>query len=255
MGQTFFSFHGLKLALAVCGVLLVAGCASIPEDPDERAEYEQLNDPFEPMNRAVFSFNQAVDTVILEPASQVYGFVPEPIRFVVYNFVNNLKEPVNFLNNFFQGDIEGAGRTLARFAVNSTMGFAGLGNPADQMGLADTDEDFGQTLGVWGGGQGDGGPYLVLPLLGPSNPRDVVGMVVDAMWNPVNYYVREHELETLALGLKALEVVDARYRNAELIDDLERNSLDYYAAVRSFYRQRRSALINDSLEPGQPGVR
>lgn len=254
MVHSFKTFHWLKLAAAAFAVLLIAGCASIPDDPEERAEFEEVNDPFEPMNRAVFSFNQAVDTVILEPASEVYSWVPEPIRFVVRNFISNLAEPVNFLNNFFQGDLEGAGRTLARFTINSTMGFAGLGNPADEMGLADTDEDFGQTLGVWGGGEGDGGPYLMLPLLGPSNPRDAIGMVVDTVWDPFTYYVREQDLEALALGLRALEAVDARYRNAELIDDLERNSIDYYAAVRSLYRQRRSALINDSVDPDEPGI-
>jgi phospholipid-binding lipoprotein MlaA len=195
------------------------------------------NDPLESLNRGVFAVNRVLDGLILRPAAILYrGIVPRPVRRGVHNFLGNLASPVIFANNVLQGDEAAAGNTFARFLVNSTIGLGGLIDVADGLGYERQSQDFGLTLGRWGLREG---PYLMLPVLGPSSPRDLGGRVADGLGDPLTYLL---PLEA-RIGRGGAEAVDFRERNLEAIDELERTSLDYYAAVRSIYRQqRRSAL-------------
>jgi len=255
------SVRAARLGLKVCALIvagsLMAGCASTstnqdPQDADAVAEYEQINDPLEPMNRVFFEFNRGLDTLLLRPVASLYrGFIPPPIQDIVHNFLNNLKSPVILLNDLLQGEMARAGQTLTRFAINSTIGILGMGDPATDMGYARHTEDFGQTLGSWGMGEG---MYIVLPIFGPSNPRDAVGKVVDVLTDPVWQYAKNTDKEYIPNQRFGAELVDFRARNMEEIDDLEKTSLDYYAAVRSLYRQVRHDEIRNGLSPANHGL-
>lgn len=247
----FFSWNRSKAAALLTMLLPLAtviGCAAVPpaSDREARAEFEARNDPLEPFNRRVYAFNRAVDALFLKPAAIFYrALTPPPVRSGVSNALHNLKSPVILANDLMQAEFERAGNTASRFAINSTLGVGGLGDPAaDQFGIAKHSEDFGQTLAVWGVGEG---PFLMLPLLGPSNPRDAVGFAVDSfVLDPFAWWVRVRNDDRalysyVRLGLTAL---DARSANFEGIEDVERNSLDPYAALRSLYRQFRAKEIN-----------
>jgi len=254
-------FDALRPALMRLSILFMAGflvsaCAVAPsaDDPEALAEYQEINDPLEPLNRAIFTFNRGVDTLILRPAATLYrGFVPPPIQDMVGNFLNNLKTPVVLLNDVLQGENDRAMNTLSRFAINTTVGVLGFGDPATDMGYPDHSEDFGQTLARWGLGDG---PYLVLPILGPSNPRDAVGKVVDVLTDPVWHYAQNTDKEYIPNERFVAEAIDFRARNMEAIDDMEKTSLDYYAAVRSLYRQIRADEINngETSKSGLPAM-
>jgi phospholipid-binding lipoprotein MlaA len=246
----------LRLGAVLLLGFLVTACAATPDpnDPEAVAEYNEVNDPLEPLNRAIFELNRGLDTWFLRPAATLYrGFIPPPIQDIVSNFLNNLKSPVVLLNDVLQGEGDRAADTLSRFAINSTIGILGFGDPAADMGFPDHSEDFGQTLARWGM---DGGPYLVLPILGPSNPRDAVGKVVDTLTDPVWHYARNTDREHIVYERTAAELIDFRARNMEPIDDLEKTSLDYYAAVRSLYRQVRADAIKNgkTLNNGLPSI-
>lgn len=247
-----------KAALNAGAVLLastlVVGCATPPpaDNPEALAEYREVNDPLEPLNRGIFEFNRGVDTLLLRPAATFYkAMVPPPIQDLVHNFLNNLKAPVILLNDLLQGEAERAGDTAARFAINTTVGILGFGDPATDMGFPRHGEDFGQTLGVWGSGEG---PYLVLPILGPSNPRDVVGRVVDVLTDPIWHYAQNTDREYITYQRFVAGAINFRARNMEEIDDMERTSLDYYAAVRSLYRQVRDDEIRNGAPPTNNGL-
>lgn len=224
----------------------LAACATTEDDsPEARAEAARINDPFEVPNRFVFAFNRAADAALLRPAAVFYrDWAPEPVKRGTRNVLDNLNEPVTAFNEVFQGEPGRAGETLARFVINSTVGILGIFNVAGEVGLDRTKEDFGQTLGVWTKDY-EGGPYLMLPLLGPSNPRDAVGLAVDYFWDPFNIAINKFDVEYLGYIRVGASAVDSRSRTIEVLDDLERNSLDYYAAVRSAYRQRRAAEIRN----------
>jgi phospholipid-binding lipoprotein MlaA len=211
--------------------MLLAGCASTTDD---------ANDPLETLNRHVFAVNQAVDVLILRPVAVTYrDWMPEQIKVAVNNFLNYLKSPVILANDVLQGDWQRAGQTLERFAQNSlTLGLADVAAPR----IPFHDEDFGQTLATWGSGEGF---YLVLPLLGPSNPRDAVGTVVDWFIDPVYWIATNNQWDGLTYGRTAARVVTARVDTLAITDDLERTSLDYYATIRSLYRQRRADEIRN----------
>jgi phospholipid-binding lipoprotein MlaA len=238
---------GAAAALAV--VALASGCASTPQDPEAAAVRAELDDPLEPLNRYVFDVNDGLDILLLRPVADIYrGVVPEPIRTSVRSFLRNLRSPIDFANEVLQGDVEGAETAAARFLVNTTIGFAGLADVAAEAGLPYTEEDFGQTLAVWGVAPG---PYLVLPVLGPSNVRDTAGYAVDSLADPVNIYLRNNDASWLVFTRLGVTAVDNRSRTIELVDDLRANSIDYYAAVRSLYRQNRANQINDgAAAPG-----
>lgn len=232
------------LLTASFAVAMLAGCATPPSDPVARSEFEKENDPLEPLNRAIFSFNRTMDGMFLRPAAVVYrGALPEPVQKGVYNFLGNLRSPVVFANDVLQGEMDRAGNTAGRFAINTTVGVLGVWDAAANLfDMQGHSEDFGQTLGVWGIGEGF---YFVLPLFGPSNPRDAGGLLAEYLVDPFNIWAREQNVQGWILARSLVTGVDFRARNLETIDELERTSLDYYVAVRSLYRQRRADEIRN----------
>ncbi|MDB5684277.1 MAG: VacJ family lipoprotein [Sphingomonas bacterium] len=220
-----------------------AALAAASADIDAPAPVQK--DPLERFNRAMWGFNQGADKVIIKPASRVYrAVIPRPVRRGLSRVLSNLTEPFSFLNGLLQGKPERAFNSLGRFVVNSTIGVAGLADPASRMGMRPTPEDFGQTLAHWGV---KSSAYLVLPLLGPSTIRDGVGTGVGFFTDPYRIGLNESGLSgTEVLAINAFQVVSARSDITEAGGDtfLE-TSLDPYAAARSAYLQRRQAAILD----------
>jgi phospholipid-binding lipoprotein MlaA len=167
--------------------------------------------------------------------------VPEQIRNGLHNTLENMDLPVTFANDILQGAPVRGAQTLGRIVVNSTMGIGGFFDIAAKMGIPPHTEDFGQTLGVWGMGEG---PFMVLPLLGPSPPRDTAGRVVDIFFDPFTY-ARFDGYRTLGYARAGLGVLDLRARNVDTLDQIERTSIDYYATQRSLYRQYRNSEIRN----------
>jgi len=233
--------------VALAAALLLAGCATKPADPEDLAYYNETNDPLEPMNRVIFQFNEVADKVVLRPAAVGYNtVVPKGVRIGIRNFLNHLKSPITILNALLQGEGEHARDTFGRFLTNTIIGLGGFIDVASDAGIPRYDEDFGQTLAVWGM---NSGPYLVLPLLGPSNFRDGAGEVVDGFIDPAAYYIREeYGLEGAAVRY-TVDAVDWRAANLKTIDELRNSSLDFYATVRSAYRQRRAHEIRNGRQP------
>ena len=203
---------------------------------------DEIYDPLEPINRAIFGFNNVADKIILEPAAKGYRKLPSPIQTGIGNFLSNLKMPLVIINQLLQGQGKNASESTGRFLVNSTAGLFGLIDVADKIGLEQTQEDFGQTLATWGVGDGF---YLVLPIFGPSNVRDTAGMVLAYTTDPVNAYaVREGEPWILPVRT-ATNAVDQRSKIIDEVNAMRNNSLDYYAAVRSsYYQNRKAAILN-----------
>lgn len=235
----------LVSALSVSLCLGIAACAS-PKDTETRRNIpaaERISDPLEGVNRGVFAFNEAVDKAVVEPVARGYRYVaPKPVRTSVRNVLRNLKSPVIMGNQLLQGDLEGFANASGRLFINTLLGVGGIFDVADMGGIPYEPEDFGQTLAVWGVGNG---PYIVIPLLGPSTVRDASGMVVDSFADPVRIYMFSHDLEWLHYTRVGVGVIDAREQLLDIVDDLRANSFDYYAAIRSTYYQNREALIND----------
>lgn len=219
--------------------LSLAACSTVRTEADAGEVY----DPAEGFNRAVFAFNDAVDTIFLEPVAMGYRFVaPQPVRTGVRNFLRNLKSPMQVVNQTLQGDLNGAGSDVGRFVINSTVGVLGLVDVAAMVGLPYEQEDFGQTLAVWGVGHG---PYMILPILGPSSMRDATGLMVDSYADPLRLYLYNTHQEEWHYARLGLTAISTREELLDLLDDLQKNSFDYYAALRSTYIQRRAALVMD----------
>ena len=220
--------------------------AAAPEDYEYAAS--DVYDPIEPINRGIFKFNEVVDSVLFEPIAKGYNFaVPKYGRQRVHNVVTNLGEPVDMLNGFLQGNPERGFTSMWRFILNSTFGVLGIFDFAGHnLGLVHVDEDFGQTMGHYGWG---GGAYIVLPILGPSNGRDLFGRVVDVFSNPFNY----SESDTFVWTRFGVTALDARSRSVDVVDGIYETSVDPYATFRSMYTQRRGALVNNN-QPKNEGV-
>lgn len=236
------------IMIGLCSFLLlgVSGCATAKNDFRSQA---QINDPLEPFNRGVFAFNNTFDRFLIEPVAKIYNAIfPDFFRDGVQNFMRNLRAPLIVGNNVLQGDFKGAGVATARFAINTTAGIGGLIDVAAAQGLEYQPEDFGQTLAVWGLGDGF---YLVLPILGPTTLRDGTGAFVDAFADPVRLYAFNRDEEWIYYTRGLVEGLDTRARLVRAVEDLRRNSLDYYATVRSAYAQKRRALIRDE-NPDKP---
>ena len=234
--------------------LMLPGCATRPNNSQPSvAEEEDFNDPLEDTNRAIFDFNQMVDRNVLVPVAKAYRTVlPEVIRDSLRDFLHNLRAPLIFANDALQGDFVLAGQTFARFTLNSTLGVGGLIDVAGRWGqLPYHEQDLGVTFGVWGVPEG---PYLVVPVLGPSNPRDLSGQVAEGFGDPFNYIVtgNPYTLYWIPFVRGGVSGVDQRSRYIETLNDIERTSLDYYATIRSLYRQRRAALIRHEKEQNLP---
>ncbi len=237
---------------AIFGLLLCCGgCATSPKGDTAADEGESDNDPAEGVNRAIFKANLAVDRAVMKPVAKAYTeHVPDPIQTGVHNVVQNLKEPAVAVNDLLQGNVDNAWQSVQRLAVNSTLGVAGVVDVAAKWGLPPHKADFGQTLGVWGVGEG---PYIQLPLLGPSSPRDAVGTAVDMALNPLTF-VGGAPATYAGVATGGANAVDQRSQHLEDLDALERNSLDYYAALRSVYRQHREAEIDAAKAPPEGRV-
>lgn len=241
-------------ACCAVGLLLaavLAGCATPPRDPAERAIFEQNNDPLEPLNRKTFALNLFIDRILLKPVAKVYiAVVPEKGRDALRRALDNMKEPVVAINDVLQAEPKRAVNTVGRFAVNTTVGLAGLFDVAGKWGIAKETGDFGQTLFVWGAPEG---PYLIVPVLGPSDPRDLVGMGIDAYMDPFSFLATAKDLDEIEIARFVLGGVDQRAQAMDVLDDLQKNSLDYYAQLRSLVEQRRAAELRRGAAPA-PGA-
>ncbi len=245
------SLFRLPAIIGLVAAVTLSGCATPPTDPDELAVYKENNDPLEPMNRYFFEVNYALDELLIKPIASWYdAILPTPVEHSVHNFLRNLNGPVIFANDLFQGKVNRAGITAKRFLINSTLGVAGLFDvAADWFDLKYHDEDFGQTLAVWGV---DEGPYLVVPVLGPSNPRDLAGKGVDSVIDPWGYVFAHYDVDELTYVRTALEGIDLRARNLDTLDAIRKGAVDYYATMRSLYRQHRNDAIKDGENANDP---
>jgi phospholipid-binding lipoprotein MlaA len=212
-------------------------------DDFETSNYEvEVYDPFEPINRAIFSFNNAADKIILEPVAKGYKKLPSPIQSSIGNFLNNLKMPLVIVNQLLQGQGKNAVESSGRFVLNSTAGLFGIIDVADKVGLEQKQEDFGQTLASWGVGDGF---YIVLPIFGPSNLRDTAGMILTYTTDPLNAYAVSEGEEWILPVRTATNAIDQRSKIIDEVNALRNNTLDFYAAVRSsYYQNRKAALLN-----------
>jgi phospholipid-binding lipoprotein MlaA len=235
------------LALLLC----CGGCAATTPTASTTADdADTEHDPAEPVNRAIFKVNVAADHAVMRPVAQAYAdHVPEGVQKGIHNVVQNLKEPAVAVNDALQGNVNQAWQSVQRLAVNSTVGVAGIFDVASQLGLPPHKADFGQTLAVWGVGEG---PFVELPLLGPSNARDTVGTAVDMALNPLTF-VGGAPATYAGVATGSANVVDTRSQHLHDLDELERNSLDYYATLRSVYRQHRDAEISAAKQPAPEG--
>lgn len=242
------SLRGCAASLLL--LLVLAGCATPPADPAERAAFEQNNDPLEPLNRKILDVNQFVDRILLKPVAKVYiAIVPEEGRDALRRALDNMKEPVVVINNVLQGETDRAAIAAGRFTINTTFGVAGFFDIAAKWGLDKQNGDFGQTLFVWGFPQG---PYLILPVLGPSNPRDGIGLGIDAYIDPFSLLATSEAVDQIQITRFVLGGVDERARVIDVLDDLEKNSLDFYAQLRSLAQQRRASELRHGAAAG-PG--
>lgn len=258
-------FKGVGFILAILAVLAF-GQSTLAAEPTEKTEakattldqprvangalaqttegIEEINDPLESLNRAIFEFNEVVQDVILRPIAYFYNdTVPLTVRQAVSNFINNVATPVTLANDILQGEWERALQTFGRALVNSTFGILGFSDLAGELGVERHTEDFGQTLAVYGIGEGF---YLVLPILGPSNPRDAIGkLVVDPYFDPIGVYLDNTDRDEIALGVSGGKGIEEYSRVVEELDQVKKTSVDYYAAVRSLYRQKRNTEIHN----------
>ena len=207
---------------------------------------KEVKDCFETINRGTFALNQGLDKVIFKPVAKAYRALPSPVRTGTNNALTNLSSLITIPNNVLQGELKTAGVNTGRFIVNTTIGILGLFDVASKMGFSEYEkEDYGQTLAVWGMGPGC---YIVLPILGPSTLRDTAGSFINVMGGDPYYNVSAHGNNEYLdksdyMLTKTLTAVDFRAKNLETFNNLEKNSLDFYASVKSLYIQDRKRKI------------
>jgi phospholipid-binding lipoprotein MlaA len=234
-----------RLMLAASMLLLgpLLGCATPPpaSNPDAVADFKEADDPLEPTNRVLYAINDGIDTVILRPIALAYRkVVPEPVRTGIHNVLSNLSTPVQLGNDILEAKPRRAGDTTMRFLINTTIGVVGVFDVAKGLGYPDHETDFGMTLALWGVGDG---PFLFLPVLGPTNPRDAIGYGVDGVSDPFNWVGQGTVVTALNWTKWGLNAVDQRERVLDTIDSIKKTALDPYATFRSLYRQHRKAQI------------
>ena len=230
--MTCQALPGVRAVIAAAAVFVSCGCASaatVSGDP---------NDAWEPANRTFYAFNDALDRAVLGPLAHLYLRLPSGLRDSIHNFFDNAAYPGTVLNQLLQGKLEPAMEGSARFVFNTTLGIGGLFDVATGWGLEREDEDFGQTLAVWGMEEGN---YIHWPVLGPGSVRDTPGIVVDALTDVLTYVA--------VLPLALLELVDTRANLASAVRIRDETALDPYVFTREAYRQRRTFLIHDGNPP------
>jgi phospholipid-binding lipoprotein MlaA len=229
----------LSPAVSAANDVPVNLAAAKPADADD-----DVNDPLESVNRAIFSFNEVVQDAVLRPVGHAYNDnVPANMRLGIGNFLTNLSSPISFVNSILQGDINEAMHLLVRMFVNTTIGIGGIVDVVSEVDGEPREEDFGQTLGVWGVGEGF---YLVLPIFGPSNPRDVVGkFLVDPYFNPFGLWVSNSNRDEVDISETVVDGVNEYAGVVDELDQIKKTSVDYYAAIRSLYRQKRKSEISN----------
>jgi len=232
-----------RLVVAAALGVLLCGCASHPT-PEALA----AGDPYEPTNRQTFKLNQKLDKYFVIPTVGAYIFVMPPWgRTRVHDLLDNLSLPITFANDMMQGEPKLGGQTFARFMVNTTLGLGGLFDPATRLHIPNHGNDFGVTLGVWGIREG---PYLVLPLLGPNNPRDTTGFVTDYFIDPL-HWIRYKQHIWWDAGHEYFTLLDLRSQTYQTVQGVQRSSLDFYSSMRSLYRQ----LRNNEIQRARPKAR
>lgn len=239
MGAHRFS----RVALAVlCGSVLLAGCATPPaNDAEAMADFKEVNDPLEPTNRVFYQVNEGLDAVILRPAAQAYRFIaPKPVRNGVHNVLTNLGSPVLISADILQGKPRRAGDATMRFLINSTIGIAGIFDVAEGWGYPLHENDSGITLASWGVPDG---PFLYLPVLGPSSPRNAAGFGADVVIDPATWVGSGATVTALRWSQTGANAVNARERVLDPVDQIKKTALDPYATFRSLYRQHRQSEI------------
>jgi phospholipid-binding lipoprotein MlaA len=230
---------------------LLAGCANAPppNDAEAKAEYDRANDPIEPWNRHVYSFNDTLDKAVIKPVAENYRtYVPESVRTRIHNAVQNLRSPVIFANDVLQANPDKAYATAGRFLINSLFGVAGMWDVAARD-IPRHENDLGETLGKWGVGEG---PYLVLPLMGPSNPRDAFGLGVESYADPIARYASNMGYDYTSYIRDVFSGIDRRSENIDTLDEIERTSVDPYSTIRSLYRQYRQSRIDNKPTADKP---
>ena len=241
-----------KITIAIFSFFLISlnvNAASDGELTLNKNEPKEIKDCFEKLNRVTFAFNQSLDKAIIKPVAEGYRKLPDPIQKGTSNAVKNISNLITIPNNILQGDFKLAIINTGRLVVNTTVGILGTVDVANKMGFPKYErEDYGQTLGKWGVGPGC---YLVLPVLGPSNLRDTAGSFAnvlggDPWYNASAHGNNEFLSERLYLSTKALSGIDFRAENIESFDNLEKNSLDFYASVKSLYTQDRENKIKNN---------
>ena len=205
---------------------------------------ETVNDPLESLNRSIFGFNEGLQDWLLRPIAKFYNAnVPVTFRQGISNFLDNLSSPVIFANDLLQGEFVRARGTFVRAIINTTIGIVGFADVASEFGIERHDEDFGQTLAVYGMGEGF---YIVLPILGPSSPRDAIGkLVIDSYLDPLGLWLDNTDRQNIEYTLAGAGGVDEYAGIVDELNQVKKTSVDYYAAVRSLYRQKRKTEINN----------
>jgi phospholipid-binding lipoprotein MlaA len=245
----------LLLSLSISLAALAAGltgCATPPTDPEALKDFRQTNDPLEPTNRVFYKVNDQIDAVILRPAAKAYRWaLPQRVRNSVHNALANMSSPVLLANDMLQGKSRRAGDTAARFMINTTVGVGGLFDVAKGWGYQSHDSDFGVTLALWGVNEG---PFLYLPVLGPTDPRDAAGFGVGILMDPFTWVGQGAAVTALNWSRYATNAVDTRERLLDSIDSIKKTALDPYATFRSLYRQHRHSEIEETRNDNRATV-
>jgi phospholipid-binding lipoprotein MlaA len=218
-----------------------------------QADEDDVNDPLESINRVVFGFNEFVYGLLLDPIADTYNSVlPQTLRMAISNLLDHLSSPVSLVNNLLQLEVDRAMLIAGRFVVNTVAGMGGIADVAASIGMEEHKEDFGQTMGAYGVGEGF---YLVLPLMGPSNPRDAIGrFLVDPYFDPLGLYLSNTERDAARWSRIGVSAVDEYAGIVDELRQVKKTSVDYYAVIRSLYRQRRSTLISNGNDDDLPQI-
>ena len=240
------------LKLFIIAIIFSSSAYAGSDGENELSKKSKLiKDCFEPLNRATFALNQGLDKVIFKPVAKAYRVLPSPVRSGTSNALDNLSSLVTIPNNILQGDFAKAGVNTGRFLINTTIGIVGIFDVAEKMGFPEYEkEDYGQTLGALGFGPGC---YLVLPVIGPSTVRDTVGSLANVVGGDPWYNVTvandtQHFSDINYWGTRVMTGIDFRAKNLDSFENLENNSMDFYASVRSLYLQDRQKKIANSKE-------